>query len=148
MVSAGRLPNEFEEYQSFIEVLTENLQKRIAAGQKVCVIAGVDMAHLGQYFGDTFQLSTEFMEKIRTDDLAYLDCIIRQDKEALFDHIAIDQDARRICGFPTMFTVIDLLDRLGIKYNGHIFDYRQAINYQNQCAVTFAGVGLYQTELS
>jgi hypothetical protein len=42
-----------------------------------------------------------------------------------------------------MYTVLDVFDRLGITYKTEIFDYRQAVDYKTECAVTFAGAGLY-----
>lgn len=101
------------------------------------------MAHVGQFFGDSGNLTPEFMQKIEARDRSYLDTIMRSDKQALFSHIEEDRDARRICGFPTMYTLLDLYQRLGIGIDTKLFDYRQAVDYPSDCAVTFAGMGLY-----
>ena len=143
MVSAGRSPSEYEVYESFAAALTECVRERVTRGSRVCFLSGVDMAHVGRAFGDKGSLTPEFMEQIAERDRRYLDVVSRQDKRALFAHIAEDGDARRICGFPTLYTVIDCLDRLGIGYTAELFDYRQAVDYASDCAVTFAGLGLY-----
>jgi AmmeMemoRadiSam system protein B len=143
MVQSGRLPNEFDEYESFAGALAECIHYQIGLGRRVCVVAGVDMAHVGKHFGDSTNLTPEFMDAIRLRDQIYLDTIKHQDKKAMFAHIAEDRDARRICGFPTMYTILDVFDRLGIAYKTDIFDYRQAVDYKTDCAVTFAGAGLY-----
>lgn len=101
------------------------------------------MAHVGKSFGDDKPLTPEFMEHVRQRDLMYLQTIKEQDAHELFSHIAEDEDARRICGFPTMYTVLDVFKRLGIKCTASVYDYRQAVDYPRECAVTFAGVGLY-----
>ncbi|MBN8550196.1 MAG: AmmeMemoRadiSam system protein B [Deltaproteobacteria bacterium] len=143
MVLAGKYPEQFEEYDAFASALTEGLKERLGTGQRICIIAGVDMAHVGQSFGDEKKLTPEFMEEVRRRDLQYLDTIKERAKHRMFAHIAEDEDARRICGFPTMYTVLDVLERLGIPFETRQFDYRQAVDYQRECAVTFAGLGLY-----
>lgn len=139
-------PSAFEEYESFAASLTTCLAERISSGKKVCFIAGVDMAHIGREFGDPGSLSPEKMQKIELRDKQYLAKLMAQDAPGLFEHIAEDEDERRICGFPTMHTVLDVLTRLNIKTRGEVFDYRQAVDYQSDCAVTFAGIGLYKSQ--
>ena len=144
MLKTGKDPQEYDIYESFIGALTEITKERLDSGSKVCVIAGVDMAHVGQNFGDSDPLTPEFMQEIEKRDRLYLDALVAQDKKKLWEHVEEDLDRRRICGFPTMYTVLDLYDRLGIKYEASLYDYRQAVDYKSQCAVTFAGMGFYQ----
>lgn len=145
-LQSGRPPPQDEEYQSFVSSLTEALRERRNAGSRICVVAGVDMAHIGRYFGDREALTPEKMREVEQRDLSYINALLSHDKQALFSHVAEDQDARRICGFPTMYTVLDLFDRLGVKYSAELFDYRQAVDYESDCAVTFAGIGMYEIE--
>jgi hypothetical protein len=84
------------------------------------------------------------MERIAARDQEYLAAIERGDKRALFDHIASDNDARRICGFPTMYLVLDVLARVGARWSGSLVRYDQAVDYQSDCAVTFAGMALLE----
>ncbi len=140
MLDSGKLPENFEEYDKFASSLTaciENLRKQ---GRTFCFIAGVDMAHVGMHFGDKEKLTPEFMSKVEEHDAIYIRHIINQDRKSLFAHIAEDMDRRRICGFPTIYTVIDVFDRLGIKYRSQLVEYRQAVDYSTDCAVTFAGM--------
>jgi len=147
MVAAGRRPNEYEVYESFAGALAECVRERMAAGQRICFLSGVDMAHVGKQFGDAESLTPAFMERIAERDSAYLRCIEQHDTRALFSHVAEDNDARRICGFPTMYTVLDCLERLGVTYTTELFDYRQAVDYTTDCAVTFAGLGMYTSAI-
>ena len=144
MVEARRYPEELEKYESFAGALAELWRERTARGEKIAILAGVDMAHIGRSFGDQGSLSPEKMREIAARDAQYLSAIERGDKRVLFDHIAEDNDARRICGFPTMYTVLDVLARVGIKSDCEILRYDQAVDYQTDCAVTYAGVALYQ----
>lgn len=135
-------PEEHEVYDSFVSACVSLLETR--EKESVCIVAGVDMAHVGAQFGDEFELSDRRMADIAERDELYLEAITKQDKHALFDHIAEDLDARRMCGFPTLYTVIDIFDRLGMRYHAQPFEYRQAVDRERGCGVTFAGVGLYQ----
>jgi AmmeMemoRadiSam system protein B len=143
MLGSGKLPHEYDEYEAFTATFASLIKKRRANGQRVCVIAGVDMAHIGKHFGDKEALTAEKMAHIAERDRQYLDAILAHDKLRLFSHIEEDGDARRICGFPTMYTVLDAFERAGMRYRGELFDYRQAVDYAADCAVTFAGVGMY-----
>ena len=137
-------PSEFPQYDEFAAGLAETLREAIAHGRRVCVITGVDMAHVGRAFGDSGSLSAERMQEVAARDRLYLEALVMRDKRRLFAHVAEDHDARRICGFPAVYTTMDVLDRAGISYRAELLDYRQAVDYQTDCAVTFAGVALYQ----
>lgn len=143
MVQAGKLPSEYDEYESFAGAFAELVSKRRANGGRICFIAGVDMAHVGQSFGDKSPLTPQFMEQIAQRDAVYLEALRQRDTLKLFKHIAEDGDARRICGFPTMYTVMDICRRANINYEAVTYDYRQAVDYKTDCAVTFAGMGFY-----
>ncbi len=143
MVTKGKLPETHEPYESFITALTDIIKSRIESGTTWCLIAGVDMAHVGKQFGDKESLTDSFIEEIGRRDAQYLETIVKHDKKALFEHIAEDEDRRRICGFPTMYTALDLFERLGLRYHAEVLDYRQAVDRNTECMVTFAGVGLY-----
>lgn len=144
MLISGKAPQTFELYEEFLNALTLVITQRLALGDRICVISGVDMAHVGQQFGDSEPLTPEFMQEIECRDRAYLKTIVEHDKAALWQHLAEDSDRRRICGFPTLYTVLDLFDRLSLRYEAVLYDYHQAVDYQTQCAVTFAGMGMYQ----
>ena len=74
------------------------LRERRAAGQRVCVVAGVDLAHVGRSFGDHGALTPEFMSKVEQRDRLLLGLAEARDRPGLLGHMAEDDDARRICG--------------------------------------------------
>ena len=141
-----RAPQEIDEYESLVGALCEVLLEREAAGRKVCFIAGVDMAHVGKSFGDEDSLTLQKMEKVAARDREYLSAIERLDASALFTHICEDGDARRICGFPTMYTILDLFSRLNRRPAVKLISYDQAVDYPGECAVTFAGMAMFERE--
>jgi MEMO1 family protein len=140
MLTSQKPPEEFPEYDEFVSALGELVSKQMKANKKVLVLAGVDMAHVGPHFGDEKPLTPEFMEQVRQRDSEYIETITKRDKKAMFSHIASDLDARKICGFPTMYTLLDLFERLGISYKTDFLDYHQAVDYDSGCAVTFASI--------
>jgi AmmeMemoRadiSam system protein B len=139
MVSEGKLPHEFDEYEAFVGAMLEALAAVEREGRRVCFIASVDMSHVGRYFGDEGSLSAEGMQAVAQRDQEYLAAVRAGDKVALYRHISEDGDARRICGFPTMYTILDLLERRGNPYKCRLISYDQAVDYERDCAVTFAG---------
>lgn len=141
-IESGRELDRFDEYTAFVGACAEAIQHERQEGRRVCFIAGVDMAHVGRHFGDESAITPEFMESVAERDRRYLDAIQAHDTAALFSHVAEDRDARRICGFPTMYTVLDILKKLGVRVRCGVTHYDQAVDYQSDCAVTFAGLAL------
>jgi AmmeMemoRadiSam system protein B len=144
MLARNRYPHEYEEYETFSAALAELIRERVAGGSRVCFVAGVDMAHIGRSFGDEGALSQEKMAEIARRDAEYLAAIEARDKKRLFDHMAEDCDARRMCGFPTLYTVLDVMDRIGWQTECCTVKYEQAVDYVTDCAVTFAGMAMYR----
>jgi hypothetical protein len=62
----------------------------------------------------------------------------------LFRHISRDLDARKICGFPSMYTMLCALKKAKITSHGKLIDYRQAIDRSQECMVTFASAYWYR----
>ena len=143
-VLAGKLPGENEEYASFAAALATCVREWTNRGKKVCLLAAVDMAHVGRTFGDPGALNQQLMAEVARRDLMFLDLVKAHDTKGLVAHIALDRDSRRVCGFPAVYTFMDVFDRLSIRYEARVLSYDQAIDYQTDCAVTYAGVGVYK----
>jgi AmmeMemoRadiSam system protein B len=143
-ISKGLYPSEVQDYQDFIGALEQTIRNQyLLQNKRICFIAGVDMAHIGYAFGDREGLSEARLKLIADQDAEYLRYIKNQNQQKLFEHIAIDHDARNICGYPSIYILLDLLQKLDCK-NLEVkeFEYRQAVDYQTDCAVTFAGLGI------
>lgn len=138
-LTSGALPASDKKYNDFVDALAAEISNFESQGKKVGILAGVDMAHIGKNFGDTKDLSDEWLEEIQILDQEYLACIESSNLNSLFAHMAKDQDARRMCGFPTLYTVLDLYQRLNKKIWIKTIDYRQAVDYGTQTCVTFSG---------
>jgi AmmeMemoRadiSam system protein B len=139
-----RTPGEDEEYQTFIGALSEQVRIATQLNRNVVVVAGVDMAHVGPQFGDK-ELTPQMMEIVAERDQRYLTLLTERNPEALFAYIAEDGDRRRVCGFPTMYTVLDLFNRLDWQLTPHVCGYHQAVDYERGCAVTFGALSYRST---
>ena len=144
LLMSNEPPSSVEAYESFAASLAELLLVQRRQGASICFICAVDMAHIGRSFGDDGNLTPNILKAIEGRDKLYLQAIANRDKDGLFDHIREDYDRRRVCGYPAVYTMLDVMDRLGMKTQGKLLKYDQAVNYNTDCAVTFAGMGLVE----
>jgi AmmeMemoRadiSam system protein B len=80
------------------------------SGRKICLVAGVDFAHVGQKFGDQGPLTQEFLDWVQAEDQRLIEALEKVDHADFFAQIAKDGDRRRICGFAPMYTFLHLVD--------------------------------------
>ncbi len=120
---------------------TAALQATIAAcGKQVCFIAGVDMAHIGQQFGDEQLLDDARLTQQWTDDQVLLSAACEGDTEGWFIHVAAVQDCNRICGLAPTYTMLRAMQ----PQSGEILKYDQAVAEDRTSCVSFASVAFYE----
>lgn len=102
----------------FIEALLETMA---ASTRRVCVIAGVDLAHVGPRFGDATPNTPESLEAVGAADRSMLETILAGDPTGFYASIAHDGDQRRICGLSPIYTFLRALPGVG----GRLMQYRQ-----------------------
>ena len=139
------MPRQYEPYESFVASLITVLGELGDAGKKYCFVAGVDMAHIGAYFGDPGQVSETRLQEVQQKDMEYLNMIAQLDVQSLYLHAANDLDSRRICGHSTMVTVCDILQRRREKVSATLTGYQQCFTAENDCCVTIGAMGLYRS---
>lgn len=134
-------------YKKLIDALIEEVKYLDNNNKSYIFIAGVDMAHVGTYFGDKEKLDTARLKLIENQDESYLKYIENLDSDGLFNHVASTFDDRRICGFSTMMAIVDVFKSLNLKFEGEVFSYSQPVLSNEDCCVTISSVGFYQTNL-
>lgn len=107
------------------------LETMAASGRPVCLIAGVDLAHVGPRFGDPAPNTAESLDTVAAADLGMLDAVTAGDPTGFFASVAHDTDTRRICGLSPIYTFLRALP--GVE--GRLLRYRQWPDPQG--AVTF-----------
>ena len=135
MVAEGTLPGNDPRVASFIEAVRDAL-----AGEKrrVLILSGVDFAHIGRKFGDTFTADEAVAERVKNEDMALIEFIKRGDPEGFFSDILKDRDARRICGLAPMYTQLELLQ----GRRGDLLKYGIAMEPDTGSAVSFASLAI------
>lgn len=133
MLVGKTVPEASATVKTFLQAL-----KDLTAEEKkrVCFVAGVDLAHVGQQFGDTEPITADFLKSVEAEDHRLIDRLAVLDAAGFFHEVAKDQDKRKICGFSPLYSLIQLLD--GTR--GQHLKYSQAFTPETGSAVTFTSM--------
>jgi AmmeMemoRadiSam system protein B len=106
-----------------------------------CIIASVDLSHVGKKFGEERGIDPIRTESIRHADLEMLDRIESGDAEAFFDHFRPDQNARNVDAVTAVYV---MLHALGTDGDGtKRIDYDQWHEEATDSMVTYAATAFY-----
>jgi MEMO1 family protein len=105
-VWTGAAPEADSRVPRFVDALAATIA---ASHRRVCVIGGVDLAHVGPQFGDPEPNTPAVLRKVERDDRAMLGAIVAGDSAAFYDAVARDGDARRICGLSPIYAFLRAL---------------------------------------
>ena len=98
------------EAESFVSKLADLVAAR---GDRVVVIAGADLSHMGPRFGDPSALDESEREALHARDGESLERALEGDALGFFEHTTSDLDERRVCGVGPIYTLLRLLPALG-----------------------------------
>lgn len=118
----------------WITAFQRNLESLI--DEKTLVVAGVDFAHVGRRFGDQAGDVESLREKIQRDDCAMMERIAGGDLDGFRAGIEAERDSRRICGFPAITTLLQVIRDPG----GIVLDYGQAVESETDSLVSFGAI--------
>ena len=135
MIASGLTPTADPRVRSFLAALNDLLG---AEKRNVLVLAGVDFAHVGRKFGDSFVADEEVARRIQREDLELIENIKRGDPDGFFADILRDRDARKICGLAPMYTQLELLKGRA----GRLLKYGIAMEPQTESCVSFASLAI------
>jgi hypothetical protein len=109
------------------------------SGRTVCLVAGVDFAHVGQKFGDQGPLTQEFLNWVEAEDRRLIRALENVDHADFFAQIDKDSDRRRVCGFSPMYTFLQVIDAT----RGELLQYDRTLESATQSSVSFASLAFY-----
>lgn len=135
MVRAGAAPTDDSRVGGFLEALKAELANET---RRVLIVAGVDFAHVGRKFGDSFSADEKIAQWVKNEDLALIENIKRGDPDGFFGDIAKDGDKRKICGLSPMYTQLMLLR----GHRGRLLMHDIAMEPQTESAVSFASLAI------
>lgn len=119
-------PSTVATVEKAIAAIGAKLRARAKAGQRVLVLAGVDLAHVGPRFGDAEDVTPEQEKKVEAEDRQSLEHALRLDADAFYLSVVADGDRRRVCGLSALYTSLRLIKALGGKQQGRLLTYGQA----------------------
>ncbi len=133
-VGEGGAPERDARVPRFLDALAETIA---ASDRRVCVIGGVDLAHVGPRFGDAAANTPASLAAVERDDRAMLDAVMAGDAAGFYASVAGDGDARRICGLSPIYAFLRALPGA----EGRLVRYSQWPDPQGAvtfCAAAFA----------
>ncbi|MBI2152789.1 MAG: AmmeMemoRadiSam system protein B [Candidatus Rokubacteria bacterium] len=131
---AGTAPEADPRIPRFFDALGETIA---ASPRKVCLIAGVDLAHVGPRFGDPEPVGRASLAHLEREDRSMLEAVAAVNPPAFYESVAKDGDSRRICGLSPIYTLLRCLP----AGEGRLLRYAQWPDPQG--VVTFASLVFY-----
>ncbi|MEC7584024.1 MAG: AmmeMemoRadiSam system protein B [Planctomycetota bacterium] len=126
--------------EPYLRKITTALRAAAAAsGQRICYVAGADLAHLGPLFGDSDPIDQALQERLESDERVRLAHLLRGQPGAFHRAIEGHGNPDRICSAPAI-TLTALLARGA----GQLLHYEQATAADRSqlvsfCAMAFGG---------
>ena len=136
MILSKTPPIEDPQIDSFIQALKQVIT---SSGKNVCLVAGVDFAHVGQKFGDQGELTAQFLDWVKAEDALLIQALERVDANGFFEQIAKNGDQRRVCGAAPMYTFLETIE----AGTGKLLKYDRSLDEQTQSSVSFASLAFY-----
>ena len=129
-----RAPSEDARIRAFHDALAKALEG--IAPEKVCFVAGVDLAHVGKDFEDPPLTQGQLEEVLQKDKTTLAIVTGKADPDAFHADVATDGDARRICGHSAIAATLEALRRTHGKLAGELLTHDRW--YDGASSVTFA----------
>ncbi len=138
MIEGGISPSETPEVSDFIQALKDAISQ---SDRRICLVAGVDLSHVGGRFGDQNMLSPGLLKIIEEEDLEVLKKAEAVDAEGFYRSIQKKNDQFRICGLPSIYTMLSLLG----DAVGKLLKYEQSVENDTQSVVSYASACFYKS---
>ena len=122
-----RAPSKIDSIETGIKKIGEKLLARQAAGQKILILAGVDLAHVGPRFGDQEKLGSDLEKRVEAEDRKSLELAMAGDADAFFLSVMEKDHWRKWCGLSAIYTALRLGKMLAPdSFKGQMLSYGQA----------------------
>lgn len=122
-------PFQDSRFMGFVETVREQAGMR----GKVLFVAGVDLSHVGLKFGDGVPAES-ILPRAQANDRIILNALMAGDGRAIFENAAATRDQYKVCGFPALVLLAELM--AGKK--GTLLDYQTYREAATSSAVTYA----------
>ncbi|MFH2203022.1 MAG: AmmeMemoRadiSam system protein B [Elusimicrobiota bacterium] len=106
---------------------------------KVCLLASVDLAHIGPCFGDEKEVDEAFLAETKKRDHEGLERLLAQDAAGFLDSVMRDDNRRKVCGVSALHAFSRLHGKLFPNAAGELLHYGHAADPTGG-EVTFASM--------
>lgn len=96
-------PSEIGEIGRFLDVCRDVAG---ASGKRVVVVAGADLAHVGNRFGDSFEIDDAIIEGVTRRDREDLSHVMACDPEGFYRAVMRDRNQRKVCGLSCIYAAL------------------------------------------
>ncbi len=100
------------------------------------IVAGADMSHVGENFGDDRNLDDTFLKEVRDRDQHALDQLAQNGADALVSSVAKEDNPTRVCSAGCISVLATVLADATPK----LLHYHQAVDQESQTCVTCAAI--------
>jgi len=108
-----KAPSTVSTVESALKKIGEKLAARAKGGQKILILAGVDLAHVGPRFGDQMELTPAVEKKIESEDRMSLEKALRLEPDAFYLSVVADDHWRHVCGLSALYTALRWIRAIG-----------------------------------
>ncbi len=106
-VEDGRSPRSDPAIADFVAALRELARE---LGPRVCLVASVDLAHVGPNYGDDDPVTDEAFESVLAADRVLLERVVAKDAEGWFEGLSAERDRRNVCGAAPTYALLAALE--------------------------------------
>ncbi len=100
------------------------------------LIAGADLSHVGQEFGDSFRIDDDFLTTVEARDHDALERLTAREPISFVETVAFEDNPTRICSAGCMYVVAEALP----DAEPELLHYHQAFDDQQQVCVTCSAI--------
>jgi len=126
---------------AMIDILCDQYRQHTSSGLSVQFVCGVDLCHVGQGFGDPRYEETDF-ERLADFDREII-CALEEGSAKTIDTLMREcRDAYRVCGYPSLYLMLKVFERLGHNVRGELIDYSSHTTRESDTTVSFAGMSM------
>jgi hypothetical protein len=127
-----------EEVQHVLQALKETMDDY---RHPVCLLASIDLAHIGPRYGDSFRPHAGTVREHNEADHRLLQIVASGDAETFATTLISEGNRRRICGLPPLYTMLRILERRAV---GKLLRYEYTKVDNEGSFVTFASMAFYK----
>ncbi len=134
------IDSELKDFVDRIEQFVALLKDAIAAsGQKVCLIASANLAHIGLRYGDNTAPTDFSFHRCMQTDLEMLKHVENVDAQGFAEFLLKEQDHRHVLGFSAIYLLLRLIE----AEKGEVLRYDREIVDQFNSTVTYASAAFF-----